>query len=72
MLKSLFDNEAFVGTKNEHVFDLLGYSTCYMDYEDQPCYEIIYDEKFFFLVFYVYHSTDKAGTISNIKFIERD
>ena len=72
MLKSLFRQESFVGSRNENVFNLLGLSTCYIDYEDQPCYEIIFDEKYYFLVFYVYHSTDKAGTISNIRFFERD
>lgn len=72
MLKSLFNQESFVGDRNKSIFSLLGHSTCYIDYEDQPCYEIIYDEKYYFLVFYVYHSTDKAGTISNIKFFERD
>ena len=72
MLKSLFSNKTFVGTQNEVVYALLGHSTCYIDYEDQPCYEIIYDEKFYFLVFYAYHSGDKAGKISNIKFFERD
>ena len=72
LLKSLFTNKNFVGAHNEVVFDLLGHSTCYIDYEDQPCYEIIYDDKFYFLIFYVYHSGDKAGKISNIKFFERD
>jgi hypothetical protein len=72
MLKSLFRQKSFFEIRNENVFNLLGHSTCYIDYEDQPCYEIIFDEKYYFLVFYVYHSTDKVGTISNIRFFERD
>jgi len=71
MVRSLFMNHKFIGIQNKYVDDLLGVHTCYIDYEDQPCYELIYDGNYYFLVFYVKHSGN-AGEIMNIKFFARD
>lgn len=71
MVKSLFDQNQFIGKKNTIVSDLLGFRTCYIDNEDQPCYELIYDGNRYYLVFYVDHSDDR-GIICRIELFSRD
>lgn len=71
MVRNLFMDHNFIGKQNKYVDDLLGMHTCYIDYEDQPCYELIYDGDYYFLAFYVKHSSN-VGEITNIDFIRRD
>ncbi len=71
MVKSLFGQYHFIGQKNSMVFNLLGFRTCYIDDEDQPCYELIYDGARYFLVFYVDHSNDQ-GVITRVELFGRD
>ena len=71
MARSLFMNNKFIGKQNKYVDDLLGIHTCYIDYDDQPCYELIYDGDYYFLIFHVKHSGN-VGEITNIEFFARD
>ncbi len=71
MTASLLRGQRFVGKKNTDVFQLLGERTCYIDYEDQPCYELILDNKWHYLVFRVNHS-NAPGKITDILIVARD
>jgi len=71
MVASLLRSQRFVGEKNIDLVRLLGERTCYIDYEDQPCYELILDDKWYFLVFSVNHS-NALGTITGIDLYPRD
>ena len=71
MVASLLQSRRFVGEKNTDVFRLLGERTCYIGYEDQPCYELILGDKWYFLVFSVNHS-NAPGTITGIDLYPKD
>ena len=71
MIRSLFLKHKFIGKQNKYIDELLGNHTCYIDYEDQPCYELIYNGDYYFLVFYAKHSGN-VGEITDIKFFARD
>lgn len=71
MVADLLQSRQFAGKKNSEVFQLLGERTCYIDYEDQPCYELILDDKWYFLVFGVNHSDDR-GMIVDIDLFPRN
>jgi hypothetical protein len=40
MLRDLLQQNDFRDARNDDVFRLLGPSTCYADYEDEPCYVV--------------------------------
>jgi hypothetical protein len=65
MVADLVRRHRFLGSRNQAVYELLGSSTCYHGYEDEPCYRIRLDGKAFQLGFGVNHS-DRPGEIVSV------
>jgi hypothetical protein len=69
MLASLLRSYSFLELTNNDVFDLLGESECYYNYEDEPCYLVQYVGKIYRLKFGVNHS-DNPGKITDVGLYE--
>ena len=65
MLRDLLRRNHFIGVKNDEVFRLLGSSTCYAGYEDEPCYVVELSGKNRHLEFGVNHS-DHPGVVVSL------
>jgi hypothetical protein len=69
MVADLLRKTRFAGAQNQEVFDLLGKSSCYNGYEDEPCHYVEYEGRRFRLAFNVNHS-DRPGEILSVSVIE--
>lgn len=62
MLADLARGHRLVGVQSSAIVDLLGPSECYIDYDDQPCYHLAFDDAKRRLEFSVSHS-DQPGKV---------
>lgn len=60
----LAERHEFVDIKPEKIRSLLGPNTCYIHYDDEPCYKVKVNNKTRFLVFPVAHSGNQIGNIT--------
>jgi len=65
MIKSLFLKHKFMGKNVSYVKDLLGQRDCYIDYEHAPCYELIYEGYYYYLVFGIGHPSSEDNDVRN-------
>jgi hypothetical protein len=72
MLVSLLRGHQFVGKTNEDVFQLLGDRDCYIDYEEQPCYELIMGDGVYFLTFQTAYIESGPQKIMGLYLFPRD
>ena len=62
MLADLARRRRLVGVHVSAITGLLGPSECYIDYDDQPCYQLAFDDATRRLEFSVNHS-DQPGKV---------
>ena len=65
MVADLMRGRRFIGSKNKSVIELLGPGDCYLDYEDEPCYGVEFEGRYFQLGFGVNHS-DRPGEVVQV------
>jgi hypothetical protein len=65
MIADLMRGRRFIGSKNKSVVELLGPGDCYLHYEDEPCYGVEFEGRYFQLGFGVNHS-NRPGEVVNV------
>jgi hypothetical protein len=65
MVADLMRMRRFIGSKNQSVYELLGPGNCYLGNEDEPCYVVEFESRYFQLGFGVNHS-DRAGEVVHV------
>jgi hypothetical protein len=64
MIADLMRKHRFIGSKNISVTDLLGPGDCYFSYEDEPCYGVEFEGRYYQLGFGVNHSNRPGEVVS--------
>ena len=64
MVGSLAVKHWFIGRNPQEVEELLGERTCYVNYDDEPCYRVIVDSETKYIAFTVAHSGENVGKIT--------